>query len=87
MSQAVAVLCDAFHEYPVMQYVIGAVDGDYDRHLHTLINFFVMARVWRGEPILAVSNGSDLVATAILTLRTCSLGNRTSDSVLCRDGA
>jgi GNAT superfamily N-acetyltransferase len=64
----VAVLCDAFHDYPVMQYVIGQVGGDYDRHLHTLINFFVMARVWRGEPILGVSDGSALVATAILTL-------------------
>lgn len=68
VSQAVAVLCDAFHDYPVMRYVIGPVGGDYDRHLRTLVNFFVMARVWRDEPILAVSNGSDLVATAILTL-------------------
>ncbi|MCI0691800.1 GNAT family N-acetyltransferase [candidate division KSB1 bacterium] len=51
-----------------MRYVIGSADGDYDRRLHTLINFFVMARVWRSEPILGVSNGSALVATAILTL-------------------
>jgi S-methylmethionine-dependent homocysteine/selenocysteine methylase len=68
VSRAVAVLCDAFREYPVMRYVIGPDDGDYDRHLHTLLNFFVMARVWRDEPILGVSDGSDLVATAILTL-------------------
>jgi GNAT superfamily N-acetyltransferase len=68
VSQAVAVLCDAFQDYPVMRYVIGPVGGNYDRRLHTLINFFVMARVWRGEPILGVSNGSALVATAILTL-------------------
>jgi GNAT superfamily N-acetyltransferase len=68
VSHAVAVLCDAFYDYPVTRYVIGPVDGDYDRRLHTLINFFVMARVWRDEPILGLSNGSDLVATAILTL-------------------
>src|SRR5574341_2206752 len=68
VSHAVAVFCDAFYEYPVMRYVIGPVGDDYDRHLHTLINFFVMARVWRREPILAVSDGSTLVATAILTL-------------------
>ncbi len=67
MSHTVAVLCDAFHEYPVMRYVIGKVGDDYDRRLHTLIDFFVMARVWRGEPILGVANGSALVATAILT--------------------
>jgi GNAT superfamily N-acetyltransferase len=68
VNHAVDVLCDAFHDYPVMRYVIGPADGDYDRRLHTLINFFAMARVWRDEPILGVSNGSDLVATAILTL-------------------
>lgn len=68
MSHAVDVLCEAFYDYPVMRNVIGSVGGDYDRRLHMLINFFVMARVWRGEPILGVSNGSDLVATAILTL-------------------
>jgi GNAT superfamily N-acetyltransferase len=68
VSHAVDVLCDAFHDYPVMRNVIGSAGGDYDRRLHKLINFFVMARVWRGEPILAVSNGSDLVATALLTL-------------------
>ncbi|MDZ7269169.1 MAG: hypothetical protein ONB48_17520 [candidate division KSB1 bacterium] len=39
VNQVVAVLCDAFHHYPVMRYIIGPVDGDYDRRLHTLINF------------------------------------------------
>jgi GNAT superfamily N-acetyltransferase len=67
-SDAVAVLCDAFHDYSVMQYVIGSAGGVYDRRLHMLINLFVMARVWRDEPILGVFNGGDLVATAILTL-------------------
>lgn len=68
VSHAVDIFCDAFHDYPVLRYVIGQAADDYDRRLHTLINFFVMARVWRDEPILAVSDGSDLVATAILTL-------------------
>lgn len=68
VSHAVDVLCDAFQDYPVTRYVIGPVGVDYDRHLRTLINFFVMARIWREEPILGVSNGSDLVAAAILTL-------------------
>ncbi len=65
-SEGVAVLCDAFYDYPVMRYVIGTV-GDYDQRLQTLINFFVMARVWRGEPILGVLEGKAIVATAILT--------------------
>lgn len=65
---AVDVLCNAFHDYPVMRYVIGPVGGDYDRRLRTLVNFFVMARVWRDDPILGVSNGSELIAVATLTL-------------------
>ena len=68
VSHAVAVLCDAFHDYPVMRYVIGPAGGDYDRYLHTLVNFFVMARVWRGEPIFGVFDGSAPVAVATLTL-------------------
>lgn len=68
VSQAVDVLCNAFHDYPVMRYVIGPVGGDYDRRLRTLVNFFVMARVWRDDPILGVSNGSELIAVATLTL-------------------
>lgn len=65
---AVDVLCNAFHDYPVMRYVIGPVGGDYDRRLRTPVNFFVMARVWRDDPILGVSNGSELIAVATLTL-------------------
>lgn len=68
VQHAVSVLCDAFHDYPVMRYVIGPGDGDYDRRLHTLVNFFVMARVWREEPILGISDGEELVAAATLTL-------------------
>lgn len=68
VSQAVAVLCDAFHDYPVMQFVLEPVDGDYDRHLHTLVNLFVMARAWRQEPILGIFDADELVAAATLTL-------------------
>lgn len=68
VNQVVAVLCDAFYDYPVTRYVIGPISGDYRRHVHTLVNFFVMARVLRGEPMLAVHNDSDLVAAAVLTL-------------------
>lgn len=34
-SEAVAVLCDAFHDYPVMRYILGAGGRDYERHLQT----------------------------------------------------
>lgn len=68
VQHAVSVLCDAFHDYPVMRYLLAPVAGDYDRHLHTLVNFFVMARVWREDPILGISDGEELVAAATLTL-------------------
>lgn len=68
VRHVVDVLCNAFHDYPVMRYVIGPVGGDYDRHLRTLTNFFVMARVWREEPILGIFDGEELVAAATLTL-------------------
>lgn len=73
--QAIGVvdaLCDAFHEYPVMRYILGREKENYSRRLHTLVNFFVMARVWRQEPVLAVTqqgqNNAMAAAVAILTL-------------------
>jgi len=64
---AVEILCEAFHDYPVMRYVLGADQEDYDRSLASLIGFFVAARVWRNEPMLAVDEAGDTVAVAILT--------------------
>jgi ribosomal protein S18 acetylase RimI-like enzyme len=66
-EEAVAVLCDAFHQYPAMRYIIGSAGDRYSRRLHTLIGFFVAARVWRKEPILAVTDSDQAVAVAILT--------------------
>ncbi len=43
-DDAVAVLCDAFHEYPVMRFVLGDSSQNYDRRLATLIGLFVAAR-------------------------------------------
>ncbi len=66
-EEVVNVLCDAFHDYPVMRYVIGEVGRDYASRLHTLIGFFVAARFGRDEPVLAVSDSRRAVAAAILT--------------------
>jgi GNAT superfamily N-acetyltransferase len=67
-EDVVTVLCDAFHDYPVMQYVLGAA-GDYDRRLRTLIGFFVSARVYKDEPVLGVYDRSGtLSAAALLSL-------------------
>jgi ribosomal protein S18 acetylase RimI-like enzyme len=66
VDDAVSVLCDAFREYPVMRYILGTTAGGED-HLRTLIRFFVMARVWRGEPMLAVTHGDTVAGVAVMT--------------------
>lgn len=66
-DDAAAVLCDAFHDYPVMRYVIGDVADAYDLRLRELLGFFVAARVLRNEPMIAVFDGDQVVAVAIMT--------------------
>ena len=67
-DQAVAVLCESFFDYPVMRYVLEPVAGDYADSLWRMVRFFVMARSLREEPVLAILDGSDAVAAAIVTL-------------------
>jgi GNAT superfamily N-acetyltransferase len=62
-EDVVTVLCDAFHDYPVMRYVLGP-DGDYDRRLRTLIGFFVSARIFRNEPVLGVYDRNGILSAA-----------------------
>jgi len=65
---AADVLCEAFHDYPVMRFVLGE-GPDYDRRLRWLISLFVAARALRGEPILGIADGeSGAVAAALVTL-------------------
>jgi GNAT superfamily N-acetyltransferase len=64
-DDAVGVLCDAFRDYPVMRYILGAA-GDYDQRLRTLIGFFVAARLTRDEPIFGVHDGASLVAVSLV---------------------
>lgn len=66
-DQVIETLCEAFADYPVMRYVLGA-DGDYAERLRTLIGFFVAARVLRGDPMFAVSGRAELTGVVICTL-------------------
>jgi len=66
-EQAVEVLADAFYDYPVMTHVIGQVGMSYSARLKKLMRFFVAARYAKDEPVLAVSDNGQAVATAILT--------------------
>jgi GNAT superfamily N-acetyltransferase len=64
-DDVLTVLCEAFHDYPVMRYVLGPRHG-YDRRLRTLIRFFVSARALRHEPLLTVRDGAGVAAAAAL---------------------
>ncbi len=63
----VDVLADAFHDYPVMRFVLGERTDAYDARLHRLIEFFVMARALRDEPMLGVYSGATLAAAAVVS--------------------
>lgn len=79
-AEIVSVLCDAFHEYPVMRFVIG--DGGerlaagsivseqleaYERRLYSLVDFFVEGRLSREEPVLGVTQSDRLLGAALVT--------------------
>ncbi len=67
IEETVAVLCDAFHDYPVMTHVIGDAGAEYDRRLRAMIHVFVSSRVLRGDPILGIEDEGGPVAIATLT--------------------
>jgi ribosomal protein S18 acetylase RimI-like enzyme len=67
--EAIAVLCDAFHDYPAMRFILGD-EEDYDTRLRTLIGLFVMARLAKRGPVLGIRDeGGELLGVATLTAR------------------
>lgn len=62
------VLCEAFHDYPVMRFVLRPAHGDYDERLQRLVGFFVAARALRDEPMLGIeARGGELAAAALVS--------------------
>ena len=66
VAEVVDVLCDSFHDYPVMRFVLGASE-DYGARLKTLVNLFVMSRLHRDEWMLGATDGSRLVGVALVS--------------------
>jgi ribosomal protein S18 acetylase RimI-like enzyme len=64
---ALNVLCAAFHDYPVMRYVIGEADPEYDEKLRELIGFFVEARLTRNIPLIGLHDANDLLGVAVVS--------------------
>jgi GNAT superfamily N-acetyltransferase len=68
LPEIVAVMSDAFHDYPVMRYVLGPGEP-YERRLQTLVELFVSNRAYRGDPMVGVRDESGtLVGAATMTL-------------------
>lgn len=62
----VGVLGEAFHDYPVMRFVLGSAEG-YPSRLDTLVRFFVEARLLREEVLLGVRELGGLGAAALVS--------------------
>ena len=67
LEDVVDVMFDAFHDYPVMRFVVGAGHSDYDDRLRKLIGFFVFRRVRHGGPLFGIRDGDRVVAAAACT--------------------
>ena len=61
------VLCEAFFDYPVMRFVLGADAGDYRQRLETLVRYFVTARVLRGEVLLGIGQPDRFEGAALVS--------------------
>jgi ribosomal protein S18 acetylase RimI-like enzyme len=67
IDAVVDVLLEAFFDYPVLRFVLGPGEADYPPRLRTLVDFFVRARVFRGETLLGIRDGESLSAAAIVS--------------------
>lgn len=65
LAQVVAVLADAFHDYPVMRFVIGDAGAAYRDRLEALLGYFSDSRLSRGWPVLGVEEEGELLAVAL----------------------
>lgn len=66
-AAALNILCPAFHDYPVMRYVIGEFDPDYPGKLQELIGFFIEARLIRKVPLIGLRDGNELLGVAVVS--------------------
>lgn len=65
-DEIVETLCAAFHEYPVMRYVLKDAGDAYDAHLRELVGWFTDKRIARGLPALGVTRGGRMLGAANL---------------------
>lgn len=66
-NACVAVLVEAFAGDASLRFVIGEAAEDHEARLRSLVSFFVSARLLRGEPILGIRDGRELVGAALVS--------------------
>jgi GNAT superfamily N-acetyltransferase len=70
--EIVSVMADAFHDYPVMRFIVGTDSPGappYPVRLHRLVQLFVSGRAYRGEPMMGVRDDSGaLIGAAVMSL-------------------
>jgi len=67
VGEVVDVLCESFFDYPTLRFVLGPDPRRYENQLRTLIHFFVMARVLRGELLLGIEGDEGISAAALVS--------------------
>lgn len=67
---AARVLAESFRDYPVMQYFLDVVEGEYESSLLTLMRFYCDTRLARGFPPLGIREGDVIAATALVSVPT-----------------
>ena len=65
-AEVVAVLSAAFHDYPVMRFVLKSTDANYEKDLNALVGFFCEVRLTRDWPVLGIRAEDRSLAAAAL---------------------
>lgn len=63
---AIDTLAAAFHDYPVMRFVLADVGSTYREHLEALVGYFLDKRFARGWPVLGAKDGEHVVVAAAM---------------------
>ncbi len=66
LGDVVDVFHDAFFDYPMMHFIIGAEDPDYELKLPLLLDFFCRARFLRRDIVLAARKEGAMIGAASL---------------------
>lgn len=68
VESVVDTLHEAFHDYPVMRFVLGPDVAHFDDMHARLIRLFVMGRVLSNDPVFGIGDPNHLEAVATVTL-------------------